>query len=414
MSKNVFEKITVPLLEEAQRHAKIERRYYKRLLEPERVLKANVEFEKDDGSTAIVEAWRIQHSTNRLPTKGGIRFHPQVDEGEVTLLAAGMTFKNAVVNLPYGGAKGGVCIEPKALSQRELERLSRAYVRAFWDVIGPWKDVPAPDVNTTPQIMGWMVDEYAKLSGAGGLAAATFTGKPISIGGSHGRGEATGKGGAFVLEEALKELKLKGKTTAAIQGFGNAGQYAALFLSEMGIKVVAINDTSGGVYSEKGIDAENAIQHKLKTGKVRGLPGTKEISNEALLTSDVTVLVPSALEDQITERNARDVKAKIILELANSPTTPEAQGILDEKGIYVLPDILANAGGVTVSKFEWEQNLCGAQWSYEEVTAKLDRVMRRSFNEVLKASKEHKVNMRTAAFVVALRRIAERLKDAGK
>lgn len=408
----VFEKLFVPQIVAAQKHAQVPDRLFNRLLAPDRVIKTRLAVPRDNGSTMFVDAWRVHHSKYILPTKGGIRFHPSVNESEVIMLAAGMTFKCAVVDIPFGGAKGGVAVDPKKLSPAELQRLSRVYVAAFCETLGPRKDVPAPDVGTTPQIMAWMTDEYAQRVEP---APAVITGKPLCVGGSLGRDRATGLGGRYVLDEALRVKGLSPGSEVAIQGFGNAGQWIALVLKERGFVIRAISDSRGAVMStyKNGISATDAIAYKQEKGKVTGLGRTTRITNEQLLTLDVPLLVPAAFENQITAANAGDVKARIILELANSPTTPEAQKILDEKGVLVLPDILANAGGVVVSYFEWTQNLAGRKWTLETVEARLRDTMTRAFGNVFEESVRHGINMRTAAFSVALKRIAEVMQTIG-
>ncbi|MGC8708672.1 MAG: Glu/Leu/Phe/Val family dehydrogenase, partial [Thermoplasmata archaeon] len=331
----------------------------------------------------------------------------------VKALAAWMTWKTSVVDIPYGGAKGGVICDPKSMSEAEIERLSRGYIRAIGRFIGPEKDIPAPDVYTTPQIMAWMMDEYSKIVGYN--APGVITGKPLEVGGSLGRGDATARGGMYCLREAAKKIKLDlSKATVAIQGFGNAGQFAHKLITEMfGSKVVAVSDSKGGIYSEKGLDFEKVLAHKEKTGSVVNFPGTKNITNEELLELKVDVLIPAALENQITAKNADKIKAKIVLELANGPTTPEADEILYKKGILDIPDFLANAGGVTVSYFEWVQNINGYYWTLDEVHQKLDQKMTKAFWDVMDAMEKYKVEPRTAAYIVAVKRVADAVKIRG-
>lgn len=328
-------------------------------------------------------------------------------------LAAWMTWKCAVVDIPYGGSKGGVICNPKEMSQGELERLSRGYIRAIGRFIGPEKDIPAPDVYTTPQIMAWMMDEYSKLEGYN--VPGMITGKPIPLGGSLGRGDATARGGMYILREAAKHIGLNlNNATVAIQGYGNAGQFAAKLVTEMfDSKIVALSDSKGGIYNEKGLDWKRVLEHKEKTKSVTGFNGSKQISNEELLELEVDVLIPSALENQITEKNADKIKAKIVLELANGPTTPEADKILYKNKVFVIPDFLANAGGVTVSYFEWVQNTYGYYWEEEEVREKLDKKMTKAFKDVLEMVKKYNVDNRTAAYMVSVDRVAEAMKLRG-
>lgn len=381
----------------------------------------------------MFQGYRVQFNNARGPYKGGIRFHPNVSMDEVKALAFWMTMKCAVADLPLGGSKGGVIVDPKTLTIGELERLSRGYARAIADCIGPDKDVPAPDVNTTGQIMGWMVDEYIKVKDQKSKVKnedrkkmrATFTGKLIKDGGSEGREEATGLGGLYVLQAVLEKMrqetrdKRQEKLTAAVQGFGNVGYNVAKFLVREGIKVVAVSDSKGGIHVPEGVNPELTLECKKKTGMLAGCYCTgsvcdtaqgNEITNEELLELPVDILVPSALESVITGENAHAIKAKVILEMANGPTTPEADEILYKKGIPVIPDILANSGGVTVSCFEWEQNLKGEHWTKEEVNSKLKDKMNKAAGEVWDASQKHKTDMRTAAFVVALERIMQAMK----
>jgi glutamate dehydrogenase (NAD(P)+) len=383
------------------------------LREPLRELHVTLPVRMDDGTVKVFKGFRVQYNDARGPNKGGIRFHPDETIDTVRALAAWMTWKCAVVDIPLGGGKGGVICNPKEMSEAELERLSRAYIDQVGRILGPEKDIPAPDVYTTPQIMAWMMDEYSKITGY--HAPGVITGKPLVVGGSEGRGDATARGGAYTVREAAKYLNIDlTKSTCAIQGFGNAGQYAALlFSSLLGCKIVAVSDTKGGVYNPEGLDPELLVKHKQDTGSVVGFPNTKQISNEDLLELDVDVLVPAALEGVITEENAPRIKARIICELANGPTTPEADEILYKNNVFVIPDFLANAGGVTVSYFEWVQNLMNYYWEEEEVHAKLDKKMTKAFADVLSTSLEHKVDMRTAAYMVAIQRVAEAMKVRG-
>ena len=380
---------------------------------PMKEIKVTLPVKMDDGSTKVFHGFRVQYNTSRGPAKGGIRWHPDETVDTVRALSAWMTWKTSVVDLPLGGGKGGIICNPKELSETEKERLSRAYIRAIAEHLGVMKDVPAPDVYTTPQIMAWMMDEYETIQMQ--HHPGVITGKPLALGGSAGRGDATSRGGMYVVREAAKRLNLdlKGKTMA-IQGFGNAGQFAATLGKELlGLKLVAASDSKGGVYSKNGIDGEALVKYKLQTDTLQGFPGTEPISNEDLLTSDVTVLFPSALEQVITEKNAGRVKCKIMCELANGPTTPEADEILYKNGVFVLPDFLANAGGVTVSYFEQVQNTYNYYWELDEVYSKLDVKMTKAFNAVYEMLVKEKVNMRQAAYLVAVARVAEACKLRG-
>ena len=380
---------------------------------PQRELKVTLPVEMDDGAFEIFHAYRVQYNSARGPTKGGIRWHPEETIDTVRALAAWMTWKTAVVDIPLGGGKGGVTCNPKGMSDREKQRLARAYMRAVANMLSVSKDVPAPDVYTTPQIMGWMMDEYETLLGE--HHPGVITGKPIPIGGSEGRGDATARGGIYVTREAAKELNidLKGKPMA-IQGFGNAGQYAALLGHEvLGLKLIAASDSKGGIHNERGMDPKQVVEYKLSKGSLQGFPEAEAISNEELLELDVTVLFPAALENVITAENADKIKCRISCELANGPTTPEADEILFEKNVFVLPDFLANAGGVTVSYFEQVQNTYNFYWSLEEVQKRLDEKMTRAFQGVYEMYKQEKVNMRQAAYLVSVARVAEACKLRG-
>jgi len=380
---------------------------------PLRELHVTLPVKMDDGTTKIFHGFRVQYNDARGPTKGGIRYHPEETIDTVRALAAWMTWKCAVVDIPLGGGKGGIICNPKEMSPGELERLSRAYIRQVGRIIGLEKDVPAPDVYTTPQIMAWMADEYSFLKGYNEFGV--ITGKPLALGGSAGRGDATARGGIYCLREAGKVLglDLKGATTA-IQGYGNAGSFAhKLGVELLGLKVVAVSDSKGGIYKADGLDYKEVMAHKEKTGSVIGLPGSKFITNEELLELDVTVLIPSALENVITEANAGRVKAKLSVELANGPTTPEADKILYKNGVYVIPDFLCNAGGVTVSYFEMVQNAYGYYWEVDLVHERLDKKMTAAFHAVHTAAQEHKVNNRVAAYLVAVSRVAEAVRLRG-
>jgi len=382
------------------------------LEKPKRIIHVNFPVKMDDGTIKYFEGYRVQYNDARGPTKGGIRFHQNVTLDEVKALAFWMTIKNAVVNTPYGGGKGGVIINPKQHTQTELERVSRAFIKALHDTIGPTKDIPAPDVYTNPQTMAWMLDEYEAIKGE--HQPGLITGKPLSLGGSKGRSYSTAMGGAYVLKEALEKLDIDPLTAkVAIQGFGNAGMNMARILAEWGYNIVAVSDSSTGIYHEEGLNIEEVINYKEKNGKLAGI-GIKEITNEELLELNVDILIPAALENQITKDNAERIQAKIILELANGPVTPEADAILEKKGITVIPDVLANAGGVTVSYFEWVQNNQGYYWEEKEVLQRLEKTMTTSFNEIHDIVKEVDTTYRQAAFILALRRIITATKDRGR
>jgi glutamate dehydrogenase/leucine dehydrogenase len=383
------------------------------LKHPKRELTVNFPVRMDDGTYRIYTGYRVQYNMARGPTKGGIRYHPQVTLDEVRALAAWMTWKCAVVNIPYGGAKGGVICDPKHMSQGELERLTRRYASEISAFIGPEMDIPAPDVYTDSQTMAWIMDTYSMQKGYS--VPGVVTGKPISLGGSEGRGEATGRGCAYVIREAAPHagVKVKGGTVA-VQGFGNAGSVAANILNdEQGAKIVAISDSKGGVYKADGMNPHAVEAHKMKTGSVVGFPGAKTISNEEVLETKADILIPAALENQITKKNADKLQAKIVAEAANGPTLPEADEILFQKKVTVLPDVLANAGGVTVSYFEWAQDIQGFFWSLQEVNDRLERVMVRSYADVHKTATEQKVHNRNAAYILAIQRVVDAIKIRG-
>jgi glutamate dehydrogenase (NAD(P)+) len=409
---NPFE-ITQEQLDTCAKILNLDQATHELLRRPMREIWVSLPVRMDDGSTRVFQGFRVQYNDAKGPTKGGIRFHPQETIDTVRALAAWMTWKCSLLDLPLGGGKGGVICNPKEMSQGELERLSRAYIRAIHPFIGPDKDIPAPDVYTNPQIMAWMADEYSKACGKNQFGVVT--GKPLAVGGSAGRGDATARGGLYTVREAAKALgiDLKG-ARVAIQGFGNAGYYAAVLAQSMlGCKIVAVSDSRGGIFNEQGIDPEEAKAHKDKTGSVVELAGTSPITNEALLELDVDILIPAALENVITERNAANVKAKIVAELANGPTTPEADDILYKNGVHVIPDFLCNAGGVTVSYFEMVQNLYMYYWDEAEVHERLDKKMTVAYKSVFDTSKQYEINMRQAAYVVAVKRVAEAMKLRG-
>jgi glutamate dehydrogenase (NAD(P)+) len=406
-------KIAQRELDDAEERLGLDSTTHELLRWPQRELKVTLPVQMDDGTIKILHGYRVQYNTARGPAKGGIRWHPEETLDTVRALAAWMTWKTAVVDIPLGGGKGGVTCNPKEMSDMEKQRLARAYIRAVGRTLSVSKDVPAPDVYTTPQIMGWMMDEYETLIGQ--HHPGVITGKPLGLGGSEGRGDATARGGIYVTREAGKVLgiDLKGKTMA-IQGFGNAGQYAALLGHEiLGLKLVAASDSKGGIYNEKGLDAKQVVDYKLRTGSLQGFPGADAISNQELLELKVTVLFPAALENVITAANADKIKCTISCELANGPTTPEADEVLYQKKVFVLPDFLANAGGVTVSYFEQVQNTYNFYWPLEEVQKRLDEGMTRAFQGVYNMYLKEKVNMRQAAYLVSVARVAEACKLRG-
>lgn len=375
------------------------------LREVQRILTVNFPVHMDDGSIKLFTGFRAQHNLHRGPTKGGIRYHPAVTMTEVKALAMWMTWKCAIFNLPFGGAKGGVIVDPKLLSLHELENLTRRFATEISILIGPERDIPAPDVGTNAQTMAWIMDTISMHKGYS--VPAVVTGKPLSIGGSEGRDEATGRGVMVVTMEALKHMGIDPNTaTVAVQGFGNVGSNSARLISDQGCRVVAVSDVSGGIYNKKGLTVADVLRYYQEHGTVKGFPQADSVSNEELLTLPVTVLVPAALENQITVRNAGRIQAKLITEGANGPTTPDADDILKDRGIFLIPDILANAGGVTVSYFEWVQDLQNFFWGADEIQNKLHKVMRESFQRVLAVKESHGVHMRLAAYIVAVQTVA--------
>lgn len=379
---------------------------------PKRVIEVSLPIRMDNGELRVFTGYRVQHNDIRGPFKGGIRFHPQVDLDEVKSLAFWMTFKCAVADIPFGGGKGGITLNPKELSNAELERLTRAYVRAISNNVGPYKDVPAPDVYTNSQTMAWFMDEYSRIQGQN--EPAVITGKPLEIGGSLGRDTATAQGGFYVFENVLGKMKIKKEeANIAIQGFGNAGMHFAKIAHNNGYTVQAVSDSKGGIFLEDGLDIEAVIRHKNETGSVQDLPGAKNITNEEVLALDVKVLVPAALEGVITEANVAQVKAKLVLELANGPVTIDAGEELFKRGTVVVPDILANSGGVMVSYFEWVQNLRHYYWPKEKVDQQLKEKINKATDLVWMQVQDYDINMRTAAYVVALERIVKALKVRG-
>ena len=379
---------------------------------PRRTIIVAVPIKMDNGSIKVFTGYRVQHNMERGPYKGGIRYHPATDLDEVKALAMWMTWKTAVMNIPYGGAKGGIVCNPKEMSQGENERLTRRYTSMLIDDIGPYRDIPAPDVNTDSQTMAWIMDTYSSIKGYS--IPEVVTGKPIGLGGSYGREAATGRGVAICAREAAKHLKLEMKNlTVAVQGFGNVGFHTAKILREMGCKIIAVSDSRGAIYDAAGLDPESVMAFKDKTDTVVGYPDSEKITNAQLLETECDILIPAALENAITGENAGRIKAKIISEGANGPTIPEADKILFSKGILVIPDILANAGGVTVSYFEWTQNLHREQWTETEVNRQLEEKIVRAFGDVLDLSLKNKVDMRTGAYMIAVGRVAEAFKRLG-
>lgn len=402
------------VLEQAATLLNLEEKDYVVLKHPERELKVSVPVEMDDGSVKVFDGYRVQHSSSRGPCKGGIRYHQDVDINEVKALAAWMSFKCAVVNIPYGGGKGGIRVNPDELSKRELRNLTRRYTAMILPLIGPEKDIPAPDVNTDAEIMGWIMDTYSMFRGY--TVPGVVTGKPIEVGGSLGRKEATGRGVMLMTKEILHRLGMPVLgTKVAIQGMGNVGGTAAKLLHNEGCKIVAVNDVSGGLYNAKGLDIPAILEH-LAEGKLLKdyhESGAKVITNEELLTCETDILIPAALENQIYKAIAKDVKAKVIVEGANGPTTVEADKVLRAKNVQIVPDILANAGGVVVSYFEWVQNIQSLTWDEEEINRTLEKIMIRAFNEVWESSVEADTSLRMGAYMVAIKRIVDAKKIRG-
>jgi len=392
--------------DEAAKRLRLDPSWLEMIKQPRRSVIVKLPIQMDDGSFKVFTGYRVQHSIIRGPAKGGIRYHPDVTLDEVSALAAWMTWKCAVVGIPFGGGKGGITCDPTKLSKGELERLTRRYTAELIDVIGPESDVPAPDVNTNEQTMAWIMDTYSMH--ARHTVTSVVTGKPLDLGGSLGRVEATGRGVLFTIREAAKHLGINMEgATVAVQGFGNVGSVAADLLYEDGCKIIAVSDVRGGIYNRNGIDIKKLLVHAKKNRSVVKFPSTKPISNQELLELECDILVPAALENQITEKNAPRVKAKILAEGANGPVIPKADKILDKNGVFVIPDILCNTGGVTVSYFEWVQDRMGFFWSEEEINHKLEEIMKKAFADVLQISCAKKVNMRIAAFMLAIRRVLD-------
>lgn len=405
-------RIAMQQFDTAAQKLKLEEGMREFLRAPRRALSLHLPIKMDNGALKVFEGFRVQHNNSRGPCKGGIRYHPNVSFDEVQALASWMTWKCATVNIPFGGAKGGIICDPKNLSKNELERLTRRYAYEISDFIGPDRDIPAPDVYTDAQVMAWIMDTYSMTRGHS--VPGVVTGKPTFLGGSLGRHEATARGCVYVIRCACEVKKINHKrATAAIQGFGNAGSIAAELLYRIGMKVIAVSDSKGGILNSKGLDIPKVVAHKNKTGSVTTFPGTKAISSDEVLELDCDVLVPAALENQITLANAHRVKARIVAEAANGPTTPGADRILFSNGVLVIPDILANAGGVTVSYFEWVQDLQELFWDVEEVNRKLEKIMGQAFSDVYKSSQDYKVDMRTGAYILAIDRVAKATESRG-
>jgi len=405
ISSSAFEH-AMQQFDEAAAKLQIDKSLLEFIKQPKRALIVKLPVRMDDGSWQVFSGYRVQHSVIRGPGKGGVRFHPDVTLDEVMALSAWMTWKCAVVGIPFGGAKGGVTCDPSALSSRELEQLTRRYTAEIMEVIGPEKDVPAPDVGTNPQVMAWMMDTYSMH--ARQTTTAIVTGKPIEIGGSRGRVEATGRGVMLTAREAAryKGIDLEG-ATVAVQGFGNVGSVSAGLLAEQGCKVVAVSDVSGALHDPGGFDVEALSAHVKENGRVAGFPGATEIPREAVLEVECDILVPAALESVIHEGNAERIRARIIAEGANGPITPDADRILNARGVFIVPDILCNAGGVTVSYFEWVQDRIGYFWEEDEINRRLEVILVRSFNDVIQVAEQHGVSMRIAAFMLAIQRVLD-------
>jgi len=371
---------------------------------PYRELKVEIPVRMDNGHLSVFIGYRVQHNGARGPYKGGVRYHPELDMDDMRALAMLMTWKAAVVDIPFGGAKGGVCCDPKKMSKEELQRLTRAFISKIDLIIGPSRDIPAPDVNTNSQVMAWMMDEYGKHHG---YTPAIVTGKPIELGGSLEREQATGRGCVFTVLEAAKVLGLKLKgARAVIQGFGNVGSNAAQILEEEGCRVIAVSDSQGAVYQKKGLSILNLLAYKKKTGSVVGFSGATPVSHGALLETECDILIPAALEGCITRKNASRIRARLVAEGANGPILPEVDPVLEKRNVFIIPDILANAGGVVVSYFEWVQNFQHYSWEREQVNRELQKVMARSFDTVYKLARKEKVTMRTAAYMIAIQKVA--------
>jgi glutamate dehydrogenase (NAD(P)+) len=385
---------------------------HKMLSQPKRSIMVSIDVRLDNGTIGVFNGVRVQHWDVRGPFKGGIRYYPDITLNEVTALAMLMTWKCAIADIPYGGAKGGVCVDSKKFSKRELERLTRRYVSLIFEYLGPHRDIPAPDMYTNAQTMAWIMDTYSQLKGYS--VPECVTGKPVEVGGSEGRTEATGRGVIHCVKQAADNMNLRlGKASVAIQGLGNVGFHAAVAASEMGCKVIAVSDSKGGIICENGLNPAEVLAHKERTGTVQGFKGCRDISNEGLLETRCDVLIPAALGNQITCENADRIHAQIVAEAANGPTTPEADKVLHEKGIVLIPDILCNCGGVTVSYFEWVQNLTREHWTLEEVNSKLEKKITRAFDDVHELSSKEQSDMRTAALMLGVGRVAKAIETLG-
>ena len=409
---NPFE-VALKQLDEAAKLINLDKGLQQVLANPKRILTVSLPIRMDNGEIHVFTGFRSQHNDARGPYKGGIRYHPQVTIDEVKALSMWMTWKCAIADIPYGGGKGGIICNPKEMSEGELERLTRRYAYGIADIIGPHTDIPAPDVYTGGKEMAWIMDTYSALKG-NYVQPEIITGKPITIGGSLGRNEATGRGLAFTVREAAKKLKIDMKdATMAVEGFGNAGQFASQFVEDQGARLIAASDSKGGIYNKNGINVAELRRHKEKTGSVVGFSGANSISNEELLETDCTILIPAALENQITTKNASRIKAKIVAEAANGPTTPDADEVVYNNKILVIPDILANGGGVIVSYFEWLQNLRRDYWAEQKVNERLDRNITKAFNDVYQTSERYGIDMRKASTVLAVNRVVEAIKIRG-
>ena len=404
--------VALSQLKLASKKLQLDSGMYKMLAQPKRKINVSIDIRLDNGAVSVFNGIRVQHWDARGPFKGGIRYHPDITEEDVTALAMLMTWKCAIADIPFGGAKGGVCVDTKKLSEHELERLTRRYVSLIFEYLGPQRDIPAPDMYTDAQTMAWIMDTYSQLKGY--RIPESATGKPVEIGGSWGRTEATGRGVIHCVKQAAENngLRLKG-ASVAIQGFGNVGFHAAIAAQELGCKVIAVSDSTGGIYSDEGLNPQSVLAHKDQTGTVQGYLGSTRITNEELLELPCDVLIPAALENQITCKNADKIKAKMVAEAANGPTTPEADKVLYEKDICLIPDILANSGGVTVSYFEWVQNLTREQWPLELVNQKLEAKMTKAFNDVEAIAAKEESDMRTGALMLGVGRVANAIKTLG-
>jgi len=404
--------IALHQLDEVAEKINLEPWIHKKIRKPRRELVVSVPVRMDNGLVEVFTGYRVQHSTTLGPSKGGVRYFPDVDLDEVRALAMWMSWKCAIAGLPYGGAKGGIACDPEKMSQGEIERLTRRYTSEIISMIGPEKDIPAPDVNTNPQVMAWMMDTYSVNRGYS--VPAVVTGKPLVLGGSLGRSEATGRGVSFCVLNALKHLHLNPEgVEVVIQGYGNVGSAAGVILHKQGVKIIGIGDIKGAIYNHRGLDAQKVLEHREKTGFIVGYKEAEPITNEELLQLKCDVLIPAAMENQIREDNASKIEAKLIVEGANGPTTPEADKILEDRSIFIVPDILANSGGVIVSYFEWVQGMERYFWTEDEVNSKLKKIMDRNFYNVLDLSTKEKVSMRMAALMLAVKRIAEATKLRG-